>query len=101
MCNKVSSLRFGYFRFTNLHSEIKMPRNALKLPPAMASDSFVCLEALGSSVAVSVSLGLLAIMVACAEHRPNGLEVEKETTHFIVKWTRNRWRDSTQRDAEI
>ena len=30
----------------------------------MASDSFVCLDALGSSVAVSVSLGLLAIIVA-------------------------------------
>ena len=88
MCNKVSSLRLGYFRFTNLHSEIKMPRNALKLPPAMASDSFVCLEALGSSVAVSVSRGLLAMIVACAEHfcqiGPNGLEIEKETTHRLL-----------------
>ena len=75
MCNKVSSLRLGYFRFTNLHSEIKMPRSARKLPPAMASDSFVCLDALGSSVAVSVSRGLLAIIVACAVARlgPNGL----------------------------
>ena len=84
MCNKVSSLRLGYFRFTNLHSEIKMPRNALKLPPAMASDSFVCRDARGSSVAVSVSLGLLAIIVACAD----GLDIEKETTHVIVRWTR-------------
>ena len=76
MCNSVSSLRFGYLRFTNLHSLISIPLRALKLPPAMASDSFVCLEALGSSVAVSVSRGRRAIIVACAEHRgPNGLEI--------------------------
>ena len=39
------------------------------MPPAMASDSFVCRDALGSSVAVSVSLGLLAMIVACAARR--------------------------------
>ena len=75
MCNSVSSFKLGYLRFTNRHSLISMPRNALKLPPAMASDSLVCLEALGSSVAVSVSRGLLAMIVACAVARlgPNGL----------------------------
>ena len=27
--------------------------------------------------------------LACAEHRgPNCLKLEKETTHFIVRWTR-------------
>ena len=41
-----------------------MPRKARKLPPLIASDSFVCLEARGSSVAVSVSLGLLEMIVA-------------------------------------
>ena len=71
MCNSVSSFKLGYFLFTNLHSEIKMPRSARKLPPAMASDSFVCLDALGSSVAVSVSRGLLAMIVACAERPRN------------------------------
>ena len=71
----MSSFKFGYLRFTNRHSLISIPLRALKLPPAMASDSFVCRDALGSSVAVSVSLGLLAIIVACAVARlgPNGL----------------------------
>ena len=75
MCNSVSSFKLGYLRFTNRHSEISIPRSARKLPPAMASDSFVCRDALGSSVAVSVSLGRRAMIVACAVARlgPNGL----------------------------
>ena len=95
MCNSVSSLRLGYLRFTNRHSLISMPRNALKLPPAMASDSFVWRDARGSSVAVSVSRGRRAIIVACAEHRGRSTSSDGDESR--------RWREgvSTRRDAEI
>ena len=36
------------------------------------------------------------LVLACAEHFSR---IASEFTHGIVRWTRNRWRDSTRRDA--
>ena len=44
--------------------------------------------ALRDLAARHVLLGVPARSIAVARLGPNGLKIEKETTHFIVRWTR-------------
>ena len=35
------------------------------------------------------------------ERGPTSPDIERKTTHDLVRWTRDQWRDSTRRDAAM